>query len=199
MTSPGKLSLFITLGVAAIDMLSCAFISATVLFVMFLVPASSPGTAAAGTQNVLMVHWSSNAPPGATIGLEIGPKNNPTLIWSDSREADLAALCDRLSKLATQGACALLEAAPARKKEAALDGVLAIAEPISGEWDLTVIYADSSLKGNAGVPGDIKVTFTIVGSDALVVDLALAAGEEKSLVQSADANASILKKMLQIQ
>ncbi|MCJ9750681.1 hypothetical protein MOV61_08125 [Neorhizobium sp. BETTINA12A] len=198
MTAPGKISFFITLGVAAIDMLSCAFISATVLFVMFLVPASSSGSTAAGNQNVLMVHWSANVAEGSIIGLEIGPKTDPTMIWPDSGDTELNSLCARLSKLTVQEACTLL-APGSEAKHGTLEGALAIAEPISGEWGLTLVYADSAPRGNAEVFDDLAVTLTVVGSDASVVDITLAAGEEKSILQAQDADVPTLTKILQIQ
>jgi hypothetical protein len=200
MTAPGKISFLITLGVAAIDMLSCAFISATVLFVMFLVPASSSGSTAAGNQNVLMVHWSANVAEGSIIGLEIGPKTDPTMIWSDSGDTELNSLCARLSKLTVQGACTLLApGSEAETKHGTLEGALAIAEPISGEWGLTLVYADSAPRGNAEVFDDLAATLTVVGSDASVVEITLAAGEEKSILQAQDADVATLTKILQIQ
>ena len=57
-SSAGRLSLFLTLGIAAIDMLSCAFVSSILLFVMFLLPQQAAGGGATGTENFLIIHWS---------------------------------------------------------------------------------------------------------------------------------------------
>jgi hypothetical protein len=122
----GRLSLFLTLGIAAIDMLSCAFVSSVLLFVMFLQPQQASGGGTAGSESELIFHWAFTSPAGTVFAITLqAPGQRPQTVWSDIPEtADKA--CFWLSKApADAHACSLV---------GAHDGMLIIQQPRSGAW-----------------------------------------------------------------
>jgi hypothetical protein len=187
MTSPLRISFFITLGIAAIDMLTCAFISSVVLFVMFLMPREGPQATALASQDVLMMHWVFPGAPGALFGLQIGPLNNICLLWSDEDADKIQDRCAGLSKTAKAGAFRVLKSGARSLRDPTQDGVLAVVEPITGAWTVKVIYADTADHAmTRGKP--VFATISVVAKEAVVVQVALEPGEETSLIDAADAS-----------
>src|ERR1043166_4758360 len=110
MTSPRSISLYLTLGIAAIDMLCCAFIASILLFLMFLIPAPAPAGGAAGSERSLALRWVLDSGK-AVLRLSIKPPNtDAVVIWSDTSDVFQAqsSLCANLSKKgADPNACRL--------------------------------------------------------------------------------------------
>lgn len=202
MTSPGRISFFITLGIAAIDMLTCAFISTVMMFVMFLTPRDSSQATVLAPQDVLMMHWMFPGAPGALFGLQVGPPgDNMCLLWSDEDAEQIQDRCAPLSKMAKAGAIRVFKSGARSLHDSTQDGLLAIAEPVAGSWTLNVIYADTADHAmTLGRP--VVVTISVVAKEAVVVQVTLEPGQEIPLIDAADARdasaAASLKSMLDI-
>jgi hypothetical protein len=98
----GRVSLYLTLGVAAIDLLSCAFVSSVLLFIMFLLPQQASGVGISGSEHHLILHWAisslnSSSPNSTVLGIELEPPSGkPAMIWSDQKDSVLN-VCASLS------------------------------------------------------------------------------------------------------
>ncbi|CAO3433885.1 hypothetical protein [Azospirillum endophyticum] len=199
MTSPGRISFFITLGIAAIDMLTCAFISTVMMFVMFLTPRDSSQATVLAPQDVLMMHWVFPGSPGALFGLQVGPPgNNMCLLWSDENAEQIQDRCAPLSKMAKAGAIRVFKSGARSVHDPTQDGLLAIAEPIAGSWTVNVIYADTADHAiTLGRP--VVATISVVAKEAAVVQVPLEPGQETQLTSAANAGtATSLKSILDI-
>ena len=163
----GQLSLFLTLGIAAIDMLSCAFVSSVLLFIMFLQPQPASGGGTAGSESALIFHWSFTSPSGTVLAITLqAPGQRPQTIWSDIPDTGDKA-CFWLSKApADARACSLvLPADPA-----AHDGMLIIQQPRSGAWNAKFTYADTKSHGNVRADDvAVDVRLTVIGKDVLSI------------------------------
>lgn len=187
MTSLGRISFFITLGIAAIDMLTCAFISTIVMFVMFLTPRDNSQATALAPQDVLMMHWVFPGGPGALFALQFGPPGNMCLLWSDEDAEQVQNRCASLSKTSRAGAFRVLKSGARSLRDTTQDGVLAVAEPVAGAWTVNVIYADTA--DHAMMLGrPVVATISVVAKEAAVVQVPLEPGQEIPLFDAADAN-----------
>jgi hypothetical protein len=161
-SSAGRLSLFLTLGIAAIDMLSCAFVSSVLLFVMFLLPQQSAGGGVTGTENFLIIRWSFSSHYATALRIELDPPGDvPRVIWSDD-PGSVNSVCANLSKAAElSSACYLLPTDPRD-----LDGMLVIEQPRSGDWKVVVGNSDTASHMNAGDEQAVDFLLTVIGKDA---------------------------------
>jgi len=160
-----RLSLVLTLGIAAIDMLSCAFVSSILLFVMFLLPQqSSGGGGATGAENYLLVHWSFTSRYETALGIELeAPGDAPRVIWSDDPESIVRACANFSSADDYMNSCRFILPADSRD----LDGMLLVQQPRKGDWKIVIRNADSTSHGNFKEEQPVNVMFTIVGSDSI--------------------------------
>jgi hypothetical protein len=160
-----RLSLFITLGIAAIDMLSCAFVSSVLLFVMFLLPQQSSGASISGSENHLIVHWTFNSVHMATFRIELVPPGEAAqAIWSDDEPDAVREVCENLSKGRTpSSACYLIRPVTPRDR----DGMLVIEEPRTGKWQLTMRNGDTTTHTNAADEQPIDFVLTVIGKEIL--------------------------------
>lgn len=194
MTPPGRISLFITLGIAAIDMLTCAFISSIVLFLMFLTPRESSQAAALVPQDVLMMHWVFPGAAGALFGLQIGPPGNMCLLWTDEATEKIQDRCAGLSKTSGAGAVRVIKSGARSIRDPTQDGVLAIADPVAGVWAVNVVYADTADHAmTLGAP--VVATISVVAKEAAVVQVTLEPGQEIILRDAADASVTASLKV----
>lgn len=170
MASPRSISLYLTLGVAAIDMLSCAFIASVLLFIMFLVPAPAPADGAAGSERSLAFLWVMDSGK-AVLRLSIKPPNADTVvIWSDTPDVFQArpSLCANLSKKGTDlNACRLFVPPDSEKAH----GMLHIDNPVSGPWNVEISFGDSWKHMNAEGPSEVNVGMTVIGRDTISATL----------------------------
>jgi hypothetical protein len=159
----GRLSLFITLGIAAIDMLSCAFVSSILLFVMFLLPAHSVGGGATGTENLLIINWSFSSRYSTALRIELDPPGDvPRIIWSDD-PGSIDKVCSNLSQsLDYSNACYLV--LPTDPND--LDGMLIIEQPRRGGWKVVVRSSDTTSHMNAGDDQPVDFLLTVIGKES---------------------------------
>ena len=165
---PGRISLFITLGIAAIDMLSCAFVSSILLFVMFLLPEQTTAGGATAAQNLLVFQWSFVSQNQVVLAIELEPPGEqPATIWSDDPQS-LAKVCNRLSK-ATDVADPCQLYIPNSQND--LDRMLVIEQPKSGDWGAKVLSGDTATHGNGGDDKPVSFRLTVIGKEVLSIEV----------------------------
>jgi hypothetical protein len=170
MTRGSQISLLVTIGIAAIDLLTCAFVSSVVLFVMFLVPSASGGTAEVGDPNdILMLDW-TYATVGAisrpVIAIQLGHDGQQLTVWSDMNAEQIDDACLKLSAAHDpKGHCSVSHSA----SDSGGEGILLITQPVKAQWSVGVAYADTEDDANSGNYPPLEMDMTIVGNG--VVDL----------------------------
>lgn len=164
-SSARRISLFVTLGIAAIDMLSCSFIASILLFLMFLLPsAGAGGGAATGSEKLLAFQWTI-ASSTAVLNIVVGPSTDSAVsIWSDDPDALTRTRgCALLSKQASLESCRLFITSDAERT----DGMLIIKDPKVGEWNAAFSYADSRHHLNISSDPATDVNVMVIGSDTI--------------------------------
>lgn len=162
----GKISLFITLGIAAIDMLSCAFVSSVMLFVLFLMPQQSISGRDTGSQATLILHWVFASQNSTVLSIELTlPDQDPQVIYSDDPET-LAQHCDALVRpQPATGSCNLIRP----ESPSDLSGMLVIQNPRPGAWKVSMSYADTVSHGGSHDEDPVDLRLTLIGKDTLTV------------------------------
>ena len=157
-----RMSLFVTLGIAAIDMLSCAFVSSILLFIMFLIPQQAAGGGTGGSENLLVLQWTFEKTGDAVLAFRLlAPNQRRQTILTD----DLNSLGEACSRLSKANACKLITATSGQ-----LDGMLLIQKPVSGDWDIEVSNSDTSSHGNnKDQDGAVSFRLTIVGKSSVTL------------------------------
>lgn len=158
----GGNSLLITLGVAAIDMLCCAFVSTVLLFVMFLLPQQTAGSDLAGPEDLLLVKWSLDSKTEVTLGIEIGPlQGDLQMIWGND-PSSMTDACANLSRsIDLRNACYFSIPRDPRS----LEGILVIERPKEGKWGLKVYSSDTSSHYYAEDFEPIALQVVVVGRE----------------------------------
>jgi hypothetical protein len=171
-SAPARISLFVTLGIAAIDLLSCAFISSVVLFVMFLIPKTVAAGGGTGKEQTLAVHWAFTSNRAVlAIQLKPSPTATPVTIWTSPTPAFSDQDCAKLSASGgISGACSVTIS---EKRES---GMLVIRKPLSGQWDVGVSYADSIDSENSPGPGSVSFEMSVIGKQAVTLEQQLSSG-----------------------
>jgi hypothetical protein len=170
MTRGSQISLLVTIGIAAIDLLTCAFVSSVVLFVMFLVPSASGGTAEVGDPNdILMLDWTyatAKLISRPVIAIHLGHGDDQVTVWSDMSAGQIDDACLKLSRAHdTKGHCSVSQSA----SDSGGEGILLITQPVKAQWSVGVAYADTEDNANSGNYPPLEMGITIVGKS--VVDL----------------------------
>ena len=170
MTRGSQISLLVTIGIAAIDLLTCAFVSSVVLFVMFLVPAASSGAPEIGDPNdILMLDWTYTTANGVSrpvIGIYLGNDSAQVAVLSDMTDDEIDQACLKLSAAHDPaGHCSVSESTTGSGGE----GILLIAQPVKSQWTAAVAFADTHDNVNSGDYPPLEIGITIIGNG--VVDL----------------------------
>lgn len=152
----------ITLGVAAIDMLCCAFVSSILLFVMFLLPQQAAGSDSAGTEDLLLVKWALDSKTEVTLGLEMRPpQDEPMMIWPVEPSSVMDA-CARLSvSKDLANSCYFVLPSDPRS----LYGMLVIEQPKRGDWGIKIYSSDTTSHYYAADAETIALDIVVVGNE----------------------------------
>lgn len=189
----GRASLFITLGIAAIDMLTCAFVSAIVLFFLFLVPKHAAG--GSDSQDLLFLHWSALGSTGAVIGITLERDGRRSTIWSDDPQR-AQEVCPDLSRTPDiTDACYILNSGNDSSDQ---DGVLMINRPKTGQWSVAMTYGDTSDNGNGGNYHPVELRVTLVGDGAIDLVAQVAAGGQIDLATIDKQQTETVRRLLKI-
>lgn len=121
-------------------MLCCAFVSAVLLFIMFLLPPQAAGSDLAGPEDLLLVKWSLDSKTPVALGMEIGPsKDDLQMIWGND-PSSMTDACAKLSRSIDLGnACYFGIPSDPRS----LEGILVIERPRQGKWELKIYSSDT--------------------------------------------------------
>lgn len=189
----GRISLFITLGIAAIDMLTCAFVSAVVLFFLFLVPKQSAG--ASSSEDLLLLHWSAVGAKRAIVGIRVERNGQPSTIWSDDVQT-VDEVCSNLSRTPNiPDACYLLNSVTGSLDQ---DGILVITRPLAGQWSIAMAYGDTSDNGNSGNYPPVNLRVTLVRANAIELTTEVAPGGQIDLATVDTTQTSAIRQLLLI-
>ena len=180
------MSFFLTLGISAIDLLTCAFVASVVLFLVFLAPRASGKSDYVGGEDAFLVYWTIGNGKQAVVGIEIGNERNIQFIPSDVDEDALGDQCRFLTKSKEpKASCYLANTRPSRSSEAKtenLGGILLVKEPAKGNWQVGVSFSDTADWSNAGNYEPIILDITVVRNEATTFEnVKLNPGEQVDL------------------
>jgi hypothetical protein len=163
--SAGRISLYLTLGIAAVDMLMCAFISTVVLFIMFLMPGKEPSGGGTGSENQMVFQWEFTSRKSVVrIDFNRDGSSEDIYVWSNDPELwPSPDLCAELSNSMDRSACRLIIS------DDGIGGMLIIQDPKSDKWDVTVAYADSADSSNGSALDDLDFSMTAIGVGSLQI------------------------------
>ncbi|MET4841504.1 hypothetical protein ABIF62_001999 [Bradyrhizobium japonicum] len=162
MKSSTETSLVVTLGVAAIDMLCCAFVCSVVLFLIFLLPQRAASSDAAGTEDLLLIKWSLDTRTDVVLGVEITPPGDtPAMIWTDD-PSSMTDACARLSLAKDlRNSCYMITPDDPRS----LEGLLVIERPKPGEWGAIIHSSDTKSHYYAPDSETVALDLVVVGTE----------------------------------
>jgi hypothetical protein len=182
MTRPAnRTSLFLTLGIAAVDMLSCAFISAIILFVMFLIPKNQASAGGTGSGHLLVLHWAFDSSP-AVLKITLEPHDTSQVaVWSDQAEFSGIDCANLSTDSRNSNACRII-ATPDHAS-----GMIVIVKPRKGMWNVSFQYADTVTSENSQGPDTVTFAASMIVREAVTVS--------KSLLPTAEGPGVLLNQL----
>lgn len=185
-----RTTFFLTLGISAIDLLTCAFVASVVLFLVFLAPRTSGMSDFVGGEDVFLVYWTIGNGKQAVVGITLGDERNSQFIWSDVDEDALADQCRFLTRSKEPSSACYLSNTHSEntRGEGAqkTSGVLLVREPARGNWKVGFSYSDTEDASNAGNYDPINLDVTVVRNEAATIEnVKLNPGEQVDLVSMA--------------